>query len=425
MKHIVFVESNANGLSAIKTAKELGYFVTFIRSPHFEHYYINDKLFDQVMNVIDNYIEVEDITNEKALAQVLESIHKDLPVDALITVSEHVILPLAKAAHEVGVPFTSAEAVELARHKGKMRQCLQENGVPSARYGFCSDFNQMKIIADTLDYPLIFKPASGLASFFTQKVNTLEELKVAYDEYKLGLQKLSDVYSTIMTDEIILEEYLEGLMVSLEISVTNGNAVPLAICKRKRYSKDEILELGSTMPAELSSSRKNDVYEYGKKVLSAIGLDIGIFHLEIMLTSNGPRLIEANPRLIGGMGPRLLSLTLGKDIYGVLIDAHLGNAILTPDEKPSYYSTSSVLALEEEYVCTDDLDISWLKEYEPSLIYHRFGLKPGDKVPKASSNEHSFGYFIVRAETSKGSEDLAETILERFREELSLPVIVN
>jgi biotin carboxylase len=425
MKHIVIVESNANGLSALLTAKEQGHFVTFIRSTHFEHYYIHDSLFSQAMAIVDNYVEISEITDATKLAEVLSQVNKTRHVDALITVSEHIILSLAKAARLAGIPFTSNEAVELVRDKGKMRQRLQERGVPSARFVSGTDPKQLIIEAEKIGYPLIFKPASGLSSWFIKRVDTMPELETAFIEYRRGLEELSDVYNTIINDTVVIEEYLEGSMVSLEICASRGELIPLAVCGRKRYSQNEILELGSTMPAALPPEDQEAVYRYSKQVIEALGLDMGIFHLEIMITGRGPRLIEANPRLIGGMGPRLLSLTLGRNIYGLLIDVHLGNSLHYPDPEPKYYATSRVLALEEDSLYVRERSTRWLKEYGDALEYYRFGLKVGDKAIKATSNEHSVGYFVVKANTPKESERLAEEILERLCKELRLPLIIR
>ncbi|MFV0438250.1 MAG: ATP-grasp domain-containing protein [Desulfopila sp.] len=425
MKHIVFVESNANGLSALTTAKELGYYVTFIRSTHFEHYYIHDNMFAKAMASVDAYIELNDITDELALGATLSSVHASRPVDALITVLEHIILPLARAARRVGIPFTSAEAVELARDKGAMRRRLDEMGVPSVRFVTGADPNHLIEQADKIGYPLIFKPTSGLSSWFIKRVDSRGDLEVAFDEYRRELGEMNEIYNTIMNDTVVIEEYLEGTMISLEICASRGVTTPLSICERKRYSKNEILELGSTMPATLPPDQWEAVCQYGQSVLEAMGLDMGIFHLEIILTTRGPLLIEANPRLIGGMGPRLLSLTLGRNIYGLLIDAHLGNPVLPPDSAPRCYATSRVMALEEESIYYREELSPWHEEYHSSLVYYRFGLKQGDKVPKAASNEHSFGYFVVQANSPWESEHLAEAILGRLREELQLPLIIH
>jgi hypothetical protein len=43
-----------------------------------------------------------------------------------------------------------------------------------------------------------------------------------------------------------------------------------------------------------------------------------------MLTADGPRLIEINPRLVGAKIPRLLSFTLERSVHADLIDLHLG-----------------------------------------------------------------------------------------------------
>src|SRR4029077_10924525 len=43
-----------------------------------------------------------------------------------------------------------------------------------------------------------------------------------------------------------------------------------------------------------------DLFDYTQKTLNALGVRWGATHTEIMLTKNGPRLIETSARMIGG-----------------------------------------------------------------------------------------------------------------------------
>ena len=60
------------------------------------------------------------------------------------------------------------------------------------------------------------------------------------------------------------------------------------------------------------------------RILDAVGYDCGATHTEIMLTEDGPILVEINPRLVGAKIARLMNYSLNKSVHELLIDLHLG-----------------------------------------------------------------------------------------------------
>ena len=50
------------------------------------------------------------------------------------------------------------------------------------------------------------------------------------------------------------------------------------------------------------------------QALRALGLGWGPAHVELRLTQDGPRIVEVNPRLAGGMIPRMVEEALGIDL---------------------------------------------------------------------------------------------------------------
>jgi predicted ATP-grasp superfamily ATP-dependent carboligase len=100
-----------------------------------------------------------------------------------------------------------------------------------------------------------------------------------------------------------MEEYLNGRMLSVEAGISKGEFVVFTIGERKRYSKNEAIELGTTVPAPISIDEWNEVSKYAELLTRSINFEYGIFHIEVMLTKEGVRLIEFNPRLMGGTLP--------------------------------------------------------------------------------------------------------------------------
>jgi biotin carboxylase len=428
MKHIIFVESNSCGLQAIKTAKELGYYVSFIRSPHFEYMYKYDELFGRILPMIDNCVLLDEIFDEDKLLLAIEELNRKKPVDAIISVLEYVILYVARVAKRLGIAYTDLEGVENSRDKSKMRKKLEEAKLSVVDYVSGDDYDSLLEKADELGYPLIVKPAKGVASFLIKKASNYDELKNVLGTYKNEFMRLKKIYQTIFSEKIIIEKHLTGKMFSLEIGALNNNYFPFAITDRKRYNQDESIELGGTMNADFPPDIIKEIHDYGINFLKTIGLNLGIFHLEMILTENGPVIIDPNPRLIGGLAPKMLSLVIGHNIYEVLIDIHLNhlNKLLETDFSIKCYATDRDFACSDAGILKNDIDFQWLNYYyKNGLVDFRLDISPGETYKKVTSNHDYIGAIVVKAPTPFESKKLAEEILLKTKDSLSVPLILD
>jgi biotin carboxylase len=124
-----------------------------------------------------------------------------------------------------------------------------------------------------------------------------------------------------------------------------------------------------------------------------------------MLTDEGPRLIEINPRLVGAKISRLVSHTLGRSLHADLIAAHLGEDPPSPAGTVASVGTirwivapqRGVLASVRLPTCTDERIrcVEILKQ-------------PGDPVWPPFENADRIGYVMVCGSTAADAEALAD-----------------
>src|SRR5262249_34502807 len=99
-------------------------------------------------------------------------------------------------------------------------------------------------------------------------------------------------------------------------------------CTEKLATRDSsFVELGQAVPARLPGALGAEVREIATAALKAVGYDHGIAHTEMILTTDGPRIVEVNPRPAGDCILDLLRLTSGVDLYDIAADLALGNAV--------------------------------------------------------------------------------------------------
>jgi hypothetical protein len=86
---------------------------------------------------------------------------------------------------------------------------------------------------------------------------------------------------------------------------------------------NECCGMGSILPAACASKAIETCFDYVSLVCCAIGLDFGIFDIEVMLSESGPVLIEANPRMMGGIMPLAFRIATGTSFEDAVLATYL------------------------------------------------------------------------------------------------------
>ncbi|MFZ2058776.1 MAG: hypothetical protein WAV54_15335, partial [Acidimicrobiales bacterium] len=92
-------------------------------------------------------------------------------------------------------------------------------------------------------------------------------------------------------------------------------------------------ETGFFIPAELPHAQLAAVLEVATAALRALGVRTGDFHTEIKLTPDGPRVLEVNGRLGGGV-PEMLSQASGVSLFDLSMSVALGERVVVDGPVP-------------------------------------------------------------------------------------------
>jgi biotin carboxylase len=156
-----------------------------------------------------------------------------------------------------------------------------------------------------------------------------------------------------------------------------------------------------------------DIEAYVFRVLDVVGFDWGATHIELMMTAEGPRLIEINPRLVGAWMPRLVGLALGRSIHADLIDVHLGR---WPDASP--LAAPARIAVSRWFVAAKQGQFEKLLAPPPPVpgkLLIEVLRSAGSNVRPPLENADRIGYVMVSAASRKKAERLAEQHVSRSR----------
>jgi len=245
----------------------------------------------------------------------LTTIAKKYSADGIYPAAELSVEAVAEAVQQLGLPGISPKVAERVRNKFEMRNALRETGVPNPRYFGCTTLDQAKRAASELGYPFIIKPADANSSKGVLQVTSHEELEGGFIE----------AVQFSHTNMALLEEFMEGTEFCVDGLVWDGQYIPGGITGKAMSPLPYRFDLGIFMPPLESPETCTVLDEFAARALKAIGFNAGTTHLEIMLTPDGPKIVEMAGRPGGGRIPTdLIPDTYGMDFMADSLRIALG-----------------------------------------------------------------------------------------------------
>lgn len=330
MKHVVFVDSTVSGLLAFEAGKRLGCHVTFIHQRDASFLSISTKddpsRLEPYLSHVDAYIRVDNL-EESEFSQVLDRLHADRPIDALITTSEAAIVPVAREAQRLGTRYPAYEALCGAVYKSRLRETLRKHGLRSPNFEVLSEQQLVDGVAPRLKLPFVVKPTRGFAKQFSAICHSQSDFDAFLAEVRQARRGADPMIDRLVSRDYLIEQYIDGTLHSAEVIVQDGKLSCYATTIRFRAEYNEMLEMTATMPSGLNEAQREEINTYVQAVFSALGLDVGLYHVELLRDADGPCLVEINARMMGSVAPQMYRMLTGIDPFELLIGLHLGETI--------------------------------------------------------------------------------------------------
>jgi argininosuccinate lyase len=208
-----------------------------------------------------------------------------------------------------------------ATRKDLVRHALAAAGLPNPRYAVAHGWDDAHVTAAQLGYPLVAKPVDLNAGSSVRLVPDDAALKDAVNEIQ---GTTTNTRGQPLQRLVLLEEQLVGTEVSVEAVTHAGHTTVLAVTDKTVTGAPAFVESGHMVPARLHLADTTAATDLAVAALDAVGLTHGLSHVEVMLTPDGPRIVEINPRQGGGHIFDLVELVTGTHPLDVLIDLALG-----------------------------------------------------------------------------------------------------
>lgn len=252
---------------------------------------------------------IADTTDRAKLFPSVADLRGEVSEAAIVTWDEWSLVPVAEAASRLRMRHMSPTAARRCRDKYAVREAMSAAGLSAVRYGLARDADEAHAVAESIGYPVVVKPRSLGGSFGVTVVSGAAELATAYQ-----LATTSRLPGVPGGDGVLVEEYLNGPEISVESVVVDGDARPVLVARKRLGAPPYFEELGHLVDRWRDEPWAAEVVELVRAAHRAVGVDWGVTHTEIRLTTRGARLIELNGRLAGDLIPYLGQLACGVDL---------------------------------------------------------------------------------------------------------------
>lgn len=243
-------------------------------------------------------------------------------IDGIITLATDMPMrTVAAVAKECGLIGVNEDTAIKATDKSVMREALNAADVPVPKFFRVTNKEEFKAAVSQIDGPFMVKPSDSSGSRGILKVDERTALDSAYNYTKQFSHN----------GIVVVEECMIGPEVSVETLAINGDVHVVQITDKITTGAPHFVEMGHTQPTRLDCA--GEIKRVAIAANKAVGIENGPSHTEIIVTKDGPKIVEIGARLGGDcITTHLVPLSTGVNMVEACIRIALG-------EKPNISPT--------------------------------------------------------------------------------------
>lgn len=295
-KKLMVLGANAGQADLIRHAKDRGWWTIAC----------SGKVGEVGQGLCDKFVQI-DVTNVEALV----SIARSEAVDFVYSVSSDVAIRSATIVSEsLGLPhFAGQNIIELLDNKAALRAFLERAGVESTPF---IKTDCTSALADWTTFPCIVKPIDAQGQRGVQCIRASDDLASAF-QYARSFSK---------SGEVIIEPKFEGVEVSCNVLVNDGELIVKILSERLVHGEVAFgVPKGHLIPVKnISAEERQQALAHVEKIVHALDLNNAVLYFQMILTREGPRVVEIAPRVDGCHIWRLIQHACGFDFMDQVLD---------------------------------------------------------------------------------------------------------
>lgn len=322
-----------------------------------------------------------DITDVGAVQRLAE----DISADIVYSVGSDIAMPTVVAVSEaLGLPhFHSNDLTAVLRDKRALRERLAVAGISPVRH---RAVGPNESVIDWLQFPAIVKPVDAQGQRGITVVEDASGFDVAVDRAR----------SAARSGAAIVEEYLRGPEISAHVFVENGSVVFFLPSDRHVWDGPMVgVPRAHSLPLSRETSlAHDDLRRLVVQCVEALGVVDGPLYFQMILTADGPRVVEIASRLDGCHLWRIIKLSTGFDFMDAVLGRLLGEPWpVVPEEPEAEPMTLEFFLGSPDAVVTDSYVASAAKD---GALFVDMQVTPGEHPRGTNDVVARLGYEIYR-----------------------------
>ena len=277
-KSVIIVSAGDMQIPAIKTAKDMGFFVIATdKNPNSSGFKYADLALTIDTKDIDAHVNFALENREK-----LNIVGAFAAADVAVTV--------AAITNALGLPGIPNEVAFTSNNKSEMKKRWLRDGVPTPYSIEVKSIDEAKVVLKKIGFPAMIKAIDNAASRGNKKIESIDELPDA----------LLDAKNNSTTHTALVEEYVEGIEYSVETIVYNNIHYHYGMVDRHFGFSPYAIETGHTNPTEISMELQDAIFNVVDRAADSLGITFGPAKADMIVTKKGPMILEMPARLSGG-----------------------------------------------------------------------------------------------------------------------------
>jgi len=346
-----------------------------------------------------DHSEVVDITDKEGTLRVA----RRYQVDGIMAVNDYGVPTAAFVSRELSLPGVSIDTAETATDKGLMGDCWRRAGLPIPRYRVVRSLDEAIAAAGLLGFPLVVKPTNASGGRGVSIVESRHQMEWAY----------SFALPHIRQGNIIVQEFLNGIEMTIEALSFHGRTQILAMSDKVKPPIRYRVATSLNYPAFFPDKMLRQVSDLVVRAVEALSIPTGASHAEVIVTADGPMLVELGARPGGGH----IFSDIVRETSGVNMVHELSKILA--GENPSWQPKSQRGCVYRFFAPPPGIvrSITGLEKARrlPGVVDIGVTRRPGDRVGELINSMERSGYAVVagrdRAEAIARADLVERTVV--------------
>ena len=313
-------------------------------------------------------------------------------------------------SEKLGLPSNATEYSRARRDKFEMGEAVRDFGVRAVNQIKSANLEEILLWVKQLGkWPVVLKPVSSVCTDNVIFCDREDDLFAAFERI------IGDInVCGITNNEVLAQEFLSGTEYIVNTVSLEGEHYISDIWQYRKRDMPGYSKIYDTLEAKPFNGKvQKELGNYIKQVLDALRIQYGACHSEVMITNNGPVLIEANARLMGVIIPEVVSRAMQSNHVELTVKSYV-----EPDNfkliinKPLSLQKNLLIVMLISEVEGKIQSISQIDKIKtlPSFCDMHLSIKKDELIKKTIDLSSSPGYIFLVHENPEVIQEDYQTI---------------